>query len=303
MPTHFQISVTVTRNQIERLSDIFFALGADAVTMTDAKDEPLFQLTPEDEPLWQHTTLHALFNESIFPENMISDIKKHHVEFQKNDFYVEKIAPKNWVSETQKQFHAQQFGHLWICPEWEKDHFLKKNRRKKDPVVFIEPGLAFGTGTHPTTQLCLTWLASHPLKNKTVIDYGCGSGILALGALALNAKTVWATDHDDQALISTGNNAKYNQFKNKLYIVNTDNIKSARADIIVANILANPLIELAPILTELLLPKGKLILSGILLGDADRVASAYEKHFTRTDMQQKEGWVLMEFQSNRSLRR
>lgn len=294
MPTHFQISVTVTSDKIDMLSDIFSDLGAEAITMTDAKDEPLFQLTPEDGPLWQHTTLHALFDETLSAESMINDIKKNYPEFQSVDFFIEKIAPKNWVEETQKQFHAQQFNRLWVCPQWEKASF-EKSHHKKDPVVYIEPGLAFGTGTHPTTQLCLTWLATHPLKKQIVIDYGCGSGILALAASALGAKTVWATDHDQQALISTENNAKCNSFKNEFHIVNTDEIKTARANIIVANILANPLIELASTLTALLLPKGKLILSGVLVNDADRVASAYENHFVRIDTQQQDEWVLMEF--------
>ncbi len=296
MPTHFQISVTITPEFIEKLSDIFFDFGAEAVTMTDAKDEPLFQLLPEDNPHWQHTTLHALFDESALLENIIFDIKNNYDEFQSLDFYIEKFAPKDWVSETQKHFRMQQFGKvLWVCPQWEKASF-QASRHKKDPVIFIEPGLAFGTGTHPTTQLCLTWLATHSLKKHCVIDYGCGSGILALGALALGAKTVWSTDHDQQALISTENNAKYNVFKNKLYIVNTDDIKSARADIIVANILANPLITLMPVLTELLLPKGKLILSGILTDDAARVADAYQNYFTKIDIKQKDEWVLIEFQ-------
>lgn len=294
MTHHFQISVTATSNQIDLLSDIFFELGADAVSMTDAQDEPLFQITPEDEPLWQQTTLHALFNSDLSAEQMINQIKRQHSEFQSLNFYIEKVAQKNWVEETQKYFHAQQFGDLWICPQWEKESFEKTHDRKKSPVVFIEPGLAFGTGTHPTTQLCLTWLATHNLKNNSVIDYGCGSGILALAALALNAKEVYATDHDHQALISTGNNEKYNSFKNKLIILNTEEIKSVRANIIIANILANPLIELAPQLTELLLPNGKLILSGVLANDADRVAKAYESNFTRTDTVTHADWVLIE---------
>lgn len=293
---HFQISVTTTHNQAELLSDIFSELGADAVSMTDAQDEPLFQVTLEETPLWKATTLHALFNTDFSAEEIIHQIKKQHVEFQSLNFYIEKVAQKNWVEETQKQFRAQQFGDLWVCPQWEKESFEKTHGRKKSPVVFIEPGLAFGTGTHPTTQLCLTWLATHDLKNKIVIDYGCGSGILALAALALNAKKVYATDHDYQALISTKNNEKYNQFKNKLIILTTEEIKSARADIVVANILANPLIELAPRLTELVLPNGKLILSGVLANDADRVIDAYNTHFTHTHTHTHTDWVLMELQ-------
>lgn len=294
MTSHFQISVTVSPDKIEMLSDIFSDLGAEAITMTDAKDEPLFQLEPEDEPHWQQTTLHALFDTQFSPDQVIQAILQDNPEFKTLDFYVEKIANQNWVEVTQKQFHAQQLGHLWICPQWEKSTWEKTHRNKKEPVVFIEPGLAFGTGTHPTTQLCLTWLATHSLKKKTVIDYGCGSGILALAAMALDAKMVWATDHDHQALISTENNASYNAFKNTLRIVNTTDICSARADIVIANILANPLIELAPILSELVSENGTLVLSGVLEVDAERVASAYKNRFAKVDMQQQDGWVLIE---------
>src|SRR3990167_10722035 len=299
MTSHFQISVTVSPDKIEGLSDIFSDLGAEAITMTDAKDEPLFQLEPEDEPHWQHTTIHALFDTQFSPDQVIQTILKDNPEFRTLDFYVEKIQNQNWVEVTQKQFHAQQFGHLWICPQWERSDCKKAQRCKKEPVVFIEPGLAFGTGTHPTTQLCLTWLATHSLKKKTVIDYGCGSGILALAAMALDAKTVFATDHDHQALLSTENNASYNAFKNTLHVVNTTDIRSARADIVVANILANPLVELAPTLTELVIPDGQLILSGILENDADRVAAAYLSQFDRTTTQQHDGWVLIEFTRHR----
>ena len=292
MVTHYQISITVTPNQIELLSELFSDLGADAVTMIDAKDEPLFQLSPEDNPHWQHTTLQALFNATIPAKKMIDKIKKNHPEFQACHFDIEKIENKNWVEETQKQFHAQKFGKLWICPQWEKNNFLQAH--KNAPVVFIEPGLAFGTGTHPTTQLCLTWIAKN-VAHESVIDYGCGSGILALAALALGAKIVFATDHDPQALESTGNNYTYNHFNDAiLHVRKINEMQLIKTEIVIANILANPLIELAPTLTQLLLPNGKLILSGILSHDADRVFAAYQNHFTRIDTQEKEGWVLME---------
>jgi ribosomal protein L11 methyltransferase len=297
---HFQISVTVKADQIEALSDLFADLGADAITMTDAKDEPLFQLAPEDEPHWQDTTIHALFNANDFSaENIVQTLQENNPHYQSLDFFIEKIANENWVEKTQKHFQPQCFGkQLWICPQWEKDVWAQSHNDKKSTAVFIEPGLAFGTGTHPTTQLCLTWLANHPPKKLNVIDYGCGSGILALAACALGAKNVWATDHDDQALISTHNNANYNTFKNNLYIVNTTDIQSARADVLLANILANPLVELAPKLTELVSPKGKLILSGVLTQDADRVLGAYLPHFTHVDTKQQGEWVLIELTRN-----
>lgn len=291
MPTHFQISVTASPDKIDLLSDIFMELGADAVSMTDAKDEPLFQLSPEDQPCWQQTTLLALFDEHSNPDNIIADIKNNHPEFKSSHFNIEKIGEKNWVEETQKHFHAQAFDGLWICPQWEKEKFLASHH--DTTVVFIEPGLAFGTGTHPTTQLCLSWIANN-ISSGSVIDYGCGSGILALGALAKGAEIVYATDHDAQALESTLNNAKYNHFDNqKLHVRKTNEMDDIKTDIILANILANPLIQLAPTLTDLLLPNGKLILSGVLEIDADRVFAAYANHFERVDIKRKEGWVLM----------
>lgn len=293
MTTHFQISVTTSPSSIETLSDIFMELGAAAITMTDAKDEPLFQLSPEDGPLWQQTTLHALFDTKYSPDIIITHIKELFPEYASLDFYVEKVEQTNWVEQTQKQFHPQQFGKLWICPQWEKTDFEKSHKREKY-VAYIEPGLAFGTGTHPTTQLCLTWLADNTLNNQIVIDYGCGSGILALGACVLGAKAVYATDHDPQALIATNNNAEYNTFSTPLHCVSTQDIQSVRANIIVANILANTLIDLEKTLSNLLLPNGKLILSGILSEDADRVVQAYQNHFRKTTIQTKDGWVLIE---------
>lgn len=295
MTSHNQISVTVTPDKIDLLSDLFSELGADAVTMTDAKDEPLFQLSPEDNPHWQHTTVNALFDSIIAADNIVSIIKENHPEFSSHDFYIEKVENKNWVEETQKHFQAQLFSKLWVCPQWEKESFLKS--RKKEKVIFIEPGLAFGTGTHPTTQMCLTWVANNVTAQHDVTDYGCGSGILALAALAMGAPLVYATDHDAQALESTINNLKYNQFDpKKLRVKKTSEMQGVKTNIILANILANPLIELAPVLTNLLLPNGKLILSGVMAIDADRVFAAYQNDFSRVDIQHKDEWVLMELQ-------
>lgn len=297
MGVHLQISTTTTRDNIELLSDIFSELGALAVSLIDAKDEPLFQSSPQDNPHWQHTTLRALFDSHISAENIVETIKNNFPQFQSCDFTIEKIANKNWIEETQRQFKIQSFGSLWICPLWEKKHFLKSY--SKETVVFIEPGLAFGTGTHPTTQLCLTWL-SHNIKhseNACLIDYGCGSGILALAACALGVTTVYAIDHDPQALQAVQNNMAYNQFTNSLlHVRKTNELEGVKANIIIANILANPLIALAPILTALLAPNGKLILSGMLQSDVDRVLAVYQSHFTRLNIEQQDEWALMTLQ-------
>lgn len=291
MKNYKQISVNILASQIDALSDCLFELGALSISMTDAKDEPLFQLTPGEEKFWRETTLHALFDKNSDCEAIISTIKNIQSQFKTTEFLIQTIEDKNWVIETQKQFSAKAFGHLWICPMWEKETFDARDKK----ILFLEPGLAFGTGTHPTTQLCLTWLATHDLKHKTVIDYGCGSGILALSALVLGAEVVHATDHDEQALLSTQNNANYNAFEKKLYIVDTHDIKTARADIVIANILANPLIELADTLRNLLKPGGQLILSGILTNDFDRVIVAYQAHFEVAEKKILGEWGLVSF--------
>ena len=301
MTTLIQLSATISPKDIDLLSELFFAQGAETVTLTDAKDEPLFQLSPEDQPHWQQTTVHGLFalNEEAEAgsasdqcEFIIGNIKESNPEFLQTHFIVKKVEDKNWVEETQKQFHAQAFGPLWVCPQWEKEAFLKNHPAEK--VIFIEPGLAFGTGTHPTTQLCLTWLATQDLKNKTIIDYGCGSGILALAACAGEAPIVYATDHDAQALQATLNNAEYNVFEQSvLHTRTTDAMSDVKADIIVANILANTLITLAPTLLSLLAKKGQLILSGILLQDVDRVVAAYQSYFSVIDVRYQDEWTLI----------
>ena len=292
MHTLIQLSVIANSAQIDLLSELFFALGAETVTCEDARNEPLFQLSPEDHPHWQHTMVRGLFDGAVDMNHVIFVIKNNQEEFSQLIFSVEKIENKNWVAETQKFFSAQQFGKLWICPQWDAKIFTQK------PVVFIEPGLAFGTGTHPTTQLCLTWLATHDLADKTVVDYGCGSGILALGAMALGAKKVFATDHDDQALESTVNNVAYNNFdRDRLVIKKIGKMEGIKANIVIANILANTIIDLAAVLTNLVLPGGKLILSGILREDSERVFQVYQDNFTVVDTQCQGEWVLLELET------
>ncbi len=286
-----QIIISTTPDLIDDLSDELLALGALAISLTDAKDDPIFQLAPEETPLWQETVLTALFPDSTLVDPLVKELKHTNPRFKDLTVTIEPVANKNWVEETQKQFPPQQFGNLWVCPEWEKEKLADTN----DSAIYIAPGLAFGTGTHPTTKLCLKWLSDNPPKGKVVVDYGCGSGILALGAIALGAKTVYATDHDPQALQSTAHNADCNTFQNiDLQIRHIDDMQNIKADLLLANILANPLIELAPTLISLLKPNSTLVLSGLLTSDIDRVASAYQSACKITKTQQEGDWVLLE---------
>lgn len=283
-----QINVSVSPELVDTLSEHMMDLGALAISLTDAHDEPLFQLAPEDEPLWQTTTLHALFPEDTVIETVIENLQRIDSKFSSLEFTSEIIPEKNWVEETQKQFPPQQFGHLWVYPEWEKESVTNQI-----PSIVIAPGLAFGTGTHPTTKLCLEWLAANPPEKQVAVDYGCGSGILALAALALGANEVFATDHDPQALESTRHNASCNSFNGKLHIRKTNEMASIKADLVIANILANPLITLAPVLTELLKENGVLVLSGLLAEDIDRVTHAYQNTGKVIETRYHEGWALL----------
>lgn len=199
---------------------------------------------------------------------------------------IEQIEDKDWEREWMDNFHPMQFGkRLWICPSW---------REVPDPNavnVMLDPGLAFGTGTHPTTSLCLQWLDSLDLEGKTVIDFGCGSGILAIAALKLGAKQAIGIDIDPQAILASQNNAEANGVAEKLQLfLAKDQPRELQADVVVANILAGPLKELAPNIITLVKPNGNLGLSGILATQAESVCEAYSEAFTLDPVVEKEEW-------------
>lgn len=290
-----KLSITTTPEHADTLSESLTELGALSVSFQDAEDEPLFQIEPGETPLWKKTKVESLFENDTAIETIIDALKSENPDFTHLDFYAEKIEDQDWVRITQQQFHPQQYGKdLWVCPAWDETKDLNGT------VVKIDPGLAFGTGTHPTTALCLAWLADHPPKNSTVIDYGCGSGILSLAVLALGATTVWAVDHDEQAVMSTENNAKLNDFYDpkKLIISLPEDCSAEKADLVIANILANPLIKLAPLLINFLKPKATLVLSGILEKEVDLVTAAYSQ-LTWIDTKIEDEWARLVFQKTK----
>ena len=290
---YLKLSITITPDHAETLSDALSTLGALSISLHDAKDEPIFQIEPGTSPLWQHTKLEALFPETTSIEIIIAALQTENRDLTQLDFNVEKLEDQDWVRITQQHFQPKQYGHrLWICPAWHDTAELPGT------VVKIDPGLAFGTGTHPTTALCLAWLADHPPIHKTVMDYGCGSGILSLAALALGAQSVVAIDHDPQALTATKNNAALNDFydEKKLTILLPEDAKTCQADCIIANILAHPLIELAPDIIQALAPKGTLILSGILAREIDEIINVYAAHLTHQDTAIEAEWARLVFQ-------
>jgi len=282
---YIKLIITATAEQTEQISDLLTEQEALSISVEDAQDQALFQIEPEETPLWQHTKISALFSEKTITKPIIQQLQK---KISKSlDITQETVKDEDWVRLTQEYFKPQFYGNsLCVCPKWCDDKDLSGT------IVKIDPGLAFGTGTHATTALCLDWLAHNPPKDKELIDYGCGSGILSLAALALGAKEVWAVDHDAQALEATGNNAQLNPIaKNKLHILSPDAVPDIKAPIVIANILANPLIQLAPVISKLVASKGQLILSGILEEEAESVVKTYGNSFTLQETKIQEQWV------------
>jgi ribosomal protein L11 methyltransferase len=180
------------------------------------------------------------------------------------------------------------FGRrLWICPEGQSV------TDSEGVIVQLDPGLAFGTGTHPTTALCLEWLDAQDLQGKTIIDYGCGSGILAIAALKLGAESALAIDHDPQALQATQENAEKNRVSDKIITRMPDEVSASPADILLANILAEPLLQLAGTLKELVKPGGALALSGILSEQEEALKERYQPLMELSPTQQREEWILI----------
>ncbi|MBM7074439.1 50S ribosomal protein L11 methyltransferase [Shewanella sp. 202IG2-18] len=270
----------------EALGDLLMEHEALSITMEDGKDQPIFEPKLGETPLWNDTIVTALF-EADMDLNPVVDMLKMHPDVDDNLKYkIEQVEDKDWVREWMDNFHPIQFGHrLWICPSW---------RDIPDPEainVILDPGLAFGTGTHPTTALCLEWLDGLDLSNSDVIDFGCGSGILAVAALKLGAKTVTGIDIDYQAIEASKANAQRNACNDRLSLYLPEETPSnLKADILVANILAGPLKELAPQIASHLNSGGKLALSGLLREQAEELKDFYSQWFEMDAPQHKDDW-------------
>lgn len=281
-----QIRLNSTDQKAEAISDFLEEIGAVSVTFMDSQDTPIFEPLPGETRLWGNTDVVALFDAETDMQTIVAALQTSDVIEPEFAYKIEQIEDKDWEREWMDNFHPMQFGRrLWICPSW---------REVPDPNavnVMLDPGLAFGTGTHPTTALCLQWLDGLDLQGKTVIDFGCGSGILAIAALKLGAKAAIGIDIDPQAILASRNNAEANGVADKLQLfLAKDQPQNLHADVVVANILAGPLKELAPQIITLVKPQGDLGLSGILATQAASVCEAYQTAFELDPVVEKEEW-------------
>jgi ribosomal protein L11 methyltransferase len=286
-------------DKLETLSEQLLQFGALAVTFEDAMDEePIFEPLPNEVIFWQDTILSALFPHDMNLQILIEALEEadgiqvcSQETVPDNDW--QKVLEDTWqpmcfYERTIPRSSGENSNEpLWICPSF------CDAKELKGKVVRLDPGLAFGTGTHPTTSLCLDWLATNPPKNQCVIDYGCGSGILGVAALILGAEKVYAVDHDPQALQATRSNADLNDIDPARLLVLLPEESLPQADLLLANILAKPLIELASYFVHLLKPRGAFILSGILGDQAQWVQAAYSPYSDEMKIVEKEGWVMI----------
>jgi ribosomal protein L11 methyltransferase len=287
---HLQLTIDIGTRDPQPVEDALFELGAVSVTLLDAADDPVLEPAPGQTPLWPTIVVRALFDADTDPHALATALAlTGGPDFPAPSF--ERIEDRAWEREWLKDFRPMRFGRrLWVCPG---------GMPAGDPQAIrieLDPGLAFGTGTHATTAMCLEWLDGLPpaaVDEAAVIDYGCGSGILAIAALKLGARSVTAMDIDPQALLATAQNAERNQVADRVQATADPEAGGRPADILVANILAGPLVELAPRLARLVRPRGRLALSGLLLGQAGAVAAAYQPWFDIGLTGDRDGWGLV----------
>lgn len=278
-----RVIIDAHRDEADTVEQVLTDSGALSVSLEDRQDEPMFEYAPGDMPLWSETRLTGLYAAGTDTTAIIDQVTDTlgHTPIQTA---VEEMIDQDWERVWLERFQPIEVGRgLWICPT------------QMDPpepqavTVFIDPGLAFGSGTHPTTAMCLDWLSRHDLSGKNVLDYGCGSGILAIAALKLGAATALATDIDPQALTVTTDNARLNGVEANLATCLPDKV-TGQFDVVVANILSGPLVELADTLSGYVKAGGHLVLSGILESQTQDILAAYGGRFALA-VTERDGWI------------
>ena len=281
-----ELSVRVSRQNAPLVESLLQNEPVLALTLTDDADDPVLEPGVGETPLWPSVCVTALFSGDTPVESLAQILslvpgvdRPQHVSFRK-------LEDQQWERAWLDRFKPMQFGNgLWIIPG-----ALDAPPQATD-VLRLDPGLAFGTGTHPTTRLCLQWIDGHDFMGQTVIDYGCGSGVLGIAAAIKGALKVVCVDNDPQALVATRDNAARNGVADTIHVLTPEQYEPDQSDVVLANILAGPLVELAPVLLGSLRPAGSLVLSGILEAQADEVAAAYRAQTDSLAVVTDDGWV------------
>jgi ribosomal protein L11 methyltransferase len=278
-----RLTLRLAAADVPRAEALLDLAGAETIALRDAADDPVFEPEPSTAPLWPSVVVEAMFAAGTDVEPLRRLLAAG---FSDAAVTLDSIDEAAWQSRLAEPVQARAIGtRLWLAPAGDE-------RAPGDRLaVRIHMGLAFGTGQHPTTALCLEWLERHAAEESAVLDYGCGSGILALAALALGARFAYAVDNDPQALAATHANAALNDAADRLFIGAPEALPAVAVDVLLANILAGPLVALAPTFASHVVPGGMLVLSGILEPQAAAVAAAYAPFFGRLEQATRDGWV------------
>lgn len=286
------VELSVASRHPEFAEEALLGCGAASVTMRDAADVPVLEPAPGETPLWPATITTGLFLAGADLDAVRAQLADLLPDGDSAAVTVRPVEDRNWVRAWLDHAEPLPFGHaqpprLWIEPTGCR---VPDEARAGATIVVLDPGLAFGTGTHPSTAMCLDWLADHEIAGLTVLDYGCGSGVLAIAALKLGAATAHGVDLDPQALTASEDNARSNGVADRLTVAGIEAPLAARYDLVLANILARPLIELAPKLASVTRAGGRIVLAGLLERQADEVRAAYAPWFAFDDDGQRDGW-------------
>ena len=285
---YHQIEFNIAKDDLAETEKILELYQPLSISIQGFSEEKIYEPLPGEMPIWEKIRVKAMYqNTKNLSELENEIINKTNIKILNNKV-IKAIGGKDWQEEWIQSSKPMRFGEkLWIYP----DHLIDNLEGKV--CVNLNPGLAFGTGSHPTTRLCLEWLEKSNLDQKSVLDYGCGSGILGISAIKLGAKSVTAIDLDPQAVIASKNNAEKNHVQQEIEITDNNKTIEKNFNIIVANILAKPLIELAPYFYNKLNQDGVICLSGILEGQINIIKDAYLKYFNLSEIKIKDGWVMM----------
>lgn len=281
-----QIYINTTKNRVDEISELLLAIGCLSITYTNAGDTPIFELDPGDVAYWQDTTIVGLFDATVDTAAITAFLQKQSVFSSGLHHRFEQVEDKDWEREWMDSFHPMQFGErLWVYPSW------RAVPHSDACCVLLDPGLAFGTGTHETTALCLEWLDRINLRGKTIVDFGCGSGILAIAALKLGASRAIGIDIDPKAIVASRENAERNGVADLVEWYLPNDAPEFKADVVVANILASPLKALKREVCSYANAGGLIALSGILVEQAKSVEDEYAELLALETSEQKGEWV------------
>lgn len=282
----FICDATTAATLAELLSDC----GALAVSLDDAEDDPLYEPQPGTTPLWSNTRVSGLFPRQDDTGLLLAELERRLAPGRLPESVAEVLEDREWVRLYQEALEPTCFGgRLWVVPSWASAPPMAAGQLS----MTLDPGLAFGTGSHATTSMCLDWLAGEDIQNREVVDYGCGSGILAVAAARLGARRVWAVDNDHQALEATLRNASLNAVDTRVAVRGPRDLPPLSADLVVSNILANTLSRLAKTVSELLEPGAKLALAGILKNQSKEVLASFAPWCAMRTVDERDGWVLL----------